>query len=86
MPGYMCRPRRFLYIFRFFVLMLMGGVTATLFIRTEINPTSVAAGNLYFGAPPPRPSRTALPKQPASVKLLTEQQAGKMVTRPYTHI
>ena len=53
--GFMCPTRRFLYIFRFFVLMLMGVVTATLFIRTEISPTSVAAGNLYFGAPPSPP-------------------------------
>jgi hypothetical protein len=33
---------------RFFVTMLMAVVTATLFLRTNLHPDSVEAGNLYF--------------------------------------
>ena len=50
---------RFIYGFRFFVTLIMGVVTATLFIRTEFSADSVESGNLYFGAPPPPPSPVA---------------------------
>lgn len=39
----------FLYIFRFFLTMFMAVVTATLFLRTQLHPNSLAQGQLYFG-------------------------------------
>lgn len=38
----------FLYGFRFGCTMFMAFVTATLFLRTNLHPTSVDQGNLYF--------------------------------------
>lgn len=38
-----------LYVFRFVQLLLLALVTATLFLRTRMQPTSVVDGNLYFG-------------------------------------
>lgn len=38
-----------LYTVRFVQLLLLAVVTATLFLRTRMRPTSVADGNLYFG-------------------------------------
>jgi len=38
-----------LYVIRFIMLLVLALVTATLFIRTRMKPTSVVDGNLYFG-------------------------------------
>lgn len=38
-----------LYFIRFFMLLVLALVTATLFVRTRMSPTSVADGGLYFG-------------------------------------
>ena len=38
-----------LYVIRFMMLFVLALVTATLFIRTRMAPTSIADGNLYFG-------------------------------------
>ena len=38
----------FLYGFRFGCTMFMAFVTATLFLRTNLHPTSVADAELYF--------------------------------------
>ena len=38
-----------LYFIRFLMLFVLAVVTATLFVRTRMKPTSVADGALYFG-------------------------------------
>lgn len=38
-----------LYFIRFLMLFVLALVTATLFVRTRMKPTSVADGALYFG-------------------------------------